>query len=72
MNREEIGRHLPKAADHITLGEQVVTRQRAIVSYLAREGLDTSEARFLLTTFEEKLRLDIAGRDRLRRARQEK
>jgi hypothetical protein len=71
MDQERIDRHLAEAEEHVASGDRLVFRQRAIVTYLAREGHDTSQAQSLLATFEETLRLHMADLDRLRRKQEE-
>jgi hypothetical protein len=66
MKREKIRRHLVQADDRVSSGERTIARQWAIVTELARGGQDTSEARSMLSTFEQTHRLQIADRNRIR------
>ncbi len=52
-----------RAAD----AERLANRQRALVGALARDGKDATEARRLLRILEERLSLEEAERDRMRR-----
>src|SRR5689334_8188764 len=64
--REKIRRHLAQADDRVASGEKTIARQWAIVTELIRDAQDTSEARSMLSTFEQTLRLQIADRNRIR------
>ena len=66
MKREAIRRHLVQADDHVASGEKTIARQWAILTELVRDGQDSSEARSMLSTFEQTLRLQIADRNRIR------
>jgi hypothetical protein len=64
--RKMLEQHLALAEQHVTTGERIVTRQKAIVAGLDRDGRDTHAARSLLRKLEELLAIFIAHRDRLR------
>ena len=61
-----LAEHLYLAERHVAQGEQHIERQRQIIHDLACGGHDTTEAKRLLTQFEELQSLHIGGRDRLR------
>ena len=62
MKREAIRRRLVQADDHVASGEKTIARQWVIVTELVRDGQDSPEARSMLSTFEQTLRLQIADR----------
>jgi hypothetical protein len=66
MNREAIRRHLVQADNRVASGERTIARQWAIVTELARDSQDTSEAKSMIAAFEQTLRLQIADRNRIR------
>jgi hypothetical protein len=55
-----------EAEDDVVSGERIIARQWAIVTDLARDGHDTTEAKSLLATFEQTLRLDMTDCNRIR------
>jgi hypothetical protein len=67
MDRETLEGHLQEAEARVASRDRRVANQRRLVARLERDGLDTSEARTLLTELEESRKLDIADRDRLQR-----
>jgi hypothetical protein len=66
MNREAIRRHLVQADNRVASGERTIARRWAIVTELARDSQDTSEAKSMIAAFEQTLRLQIADRNRIR------
>ena len=58
---------LQRAERHVRDGRLHVQRQRAVIRRLERSGYDSRDARFLLGTIEELLRLHIRERDALAR-----
>jgi hypothetical protein len=50
-------RHLAQADRHIAMGLAIISKQTALMDGLERSGQDSTEARDLLTLFEEALRL---------------
>ena len=66
MNREAMRRHLVQADNRVASGERTIARQWAIVTELARDSQDTSEAKSMIAAFEQTLRLQIADRNRIR------
>ena len=67
MDREVLRAHLAQAEDNVTLGEQHIAKQRALIEKLEGDGHDTVKARELLAVFEETQVLHVADRDRLLR-----
>jgi hypothetical protein len=66
MNRETMRRDLVQADDRVASGERTIARQWAIVTELSRDGQDASEARSMLSAFEQTIRLQIADHNRIR------
>jgi hypothetical protein len=66
MGRELVEKHLAQAEQHVTRGDHILAQQREIIARLRNGGLDTTEARKLLATFEETQAINISDRDRLR------
>ena len=64
MRRAMIEQHLTEIEQLIAHGEEIITRQRAIIANLQRDGHDTTMARELLATLEETQRLYVATRER--------
>ena len=48
--------HLAQAQRHLSMGEEVIARQRRVISRLERDGHDSGEARRLLALFEPRRR----------------
>jgi hypothetical protein len=48
--------HLAQAQGHLSIGEQVIARQRRVISPLERDGHDSEEAPGLLALFEPRRR----------------
>ena len=65
MERAMILDHLALAERHVREGEQHVSKQRALVGELKRDGHDTATAIRLLKEFEEVQAMHVADRDRL-------
>jgi len=65
--RGMLERHLEQAKRHAATGEKHLTRQRALITKLERDGHDASEAKTLLELLEELQTMHIAHRDRLAR-----
>jgi hypothetical protein len=58
--------HLELAQRYVTEGQWHVQRQRAVIRGLERYGYDSRDARWLLGTIEDLLRMHVRERDRLR------
>ena len=58
---------LQQAERHVREGRLHVQRQRAVIRRLERSGYDSRDARFLLGTIEQLLRVHIQERDALAR-----
>ena len=58
--------HLELAERNVTDGQLHVQRQRAVIRRLEHGGYDSGEARWLLGTIENLLRMHVRERDRLR------
>ena len=68
MNREMLIQHLEEAELHVLQGEQIISRQREILSILLLDGLSTRDAEAILVTLEQSQALHVADRDKLRAA----
>jgi hypothetical protein len=66
VDRSLVASHLAQAEVHLAQGALHVARQREIVAGLARNGLDTSLANQLLSTFESTQATHLADVDRLK------
>ena len=58
--------HLELAERQVTDGRLHVQRQRAVIRRLEHRGYDSGEARWLLGTIQDLLRMHVRERDRLR------
>jgi hypothetical protein len=67
MDAEQIRAHMQEAERRAAEAERLANQQRALVASLEREGKDAGEARRLLHILEERLALEEAVRDRIRR-----
>jgi hypothetical protein len=67
MDREMLERHLALAERHVAEGQPRVDSQRRLVAELERDGHDITEARRMLTAFEETQQLHVEDRDRIRK-----
>jgi hypothetical protein len=67
MDRSTTEEHLQLAESHVEAGDQLVSRQRQLVSELRKHGLDTTIAVELLKSFEKAQAMHVADRDRLRK-----
>ena len=65
MDRQTMLEHLAMAERHVTEGEVHLSRQRALVAELDRDGHDTADARAILATMLETQRLHVEDRDRI-------
>ena len=65
MDRQTMLEHLAMAERHVTEGEIHLSRQRALVAELDRDGHDTADARAILATMLETQRLHVEDRDRM-------
>jgi hypothetical protein len=61
-------RHLDEANRHIAVGLALVARQQDLIDRLAKDGIDTRDARSLLDLIEETLGLMLVCRDEAQRA----
>ena len=68
MDRALIEHNLKLAETHVAASERIVRQQRELVAQLERDGHSTELARKLLDSYEQALRVHVAGRDRLRRS----
>ena len=66
MDLESLSRQFREAEVHVANGEQLISRQRQIVSELAEDGLDTRDAKSVLSSLETSQTLNIRDRDQLR------
>jgi hypothetical protein len=62
-----LAQHLAEAEEHVVSGRRAIIRQRELILDLERDGHEAAEARRLLATFEEMLKLNMADRDTCRR-----
>jgi len=67
MNQDLLAQQLLRAETNIEQGDRRVATQRRLIARLERDGHDTTEARKLLATFEERRSLSLAEWDRLSR-----
>ncbi|WP_120708254.1 hypothetical protein [Rhizobium jaguaris] len=67
MDRELLEQHLKLAKQHVAQGRRHIIRQKQIIFELARGQHDTSQARQLLSTFEELQLMHVAERNRLQK-----
>jgi two-component sensor histidine kinase len=67
MAAETIVRRLAKAERGVALGSRHISKQRAIIDQLERQGHDPTRAKRLLATFEFSQRLFVESRNRLRK-----
>ena len=65
-NHRTLSGLLKAAKEHVALGEKHILPQRATVTELEQQGLDTREARNLLALFEGLQELHVANANRLR------
>jgi hypothetical protein len=61
-------RHLDEANRHVAVGRALVARQHDLIDRLAKDGIDTRDARSLLGLIEETLGLMLVCRDEAQRA----
>ena len=62
-----LAQHLAEAEEHVVSGRRAIIRQRELILDLERDGHEAAEARRLLATFEEMLKLNMADRDTCRK-----
>src|SRR5262245_7314622 len=67
MNQDVLAQQLLRAETNIEQGDRRVATQRRLIARLERDGHNTTEARKLLATFEERRSLSLAEWDRLSR-----
>jgi hypothetical protein len=67
MDHIMLAQHLAEAEEHVVSGRRAIIRQRELILDLERDGHEAAEARRLLATFEEMLKLNMADRDTCRR-----
>lgn len=67
MDKTAIERDLARVEHHVRQGEQIIARQRDIITGLERGGHDTAQAKTLLGQLEETQALHVGHRERLRR-----
>ena len=65
MDRQTMLEHLAMAKRHVAEGEIHLSRQRALIAELDRDGHDTADARAILATMLETQRLHVEDRDRI-------
>jgi hypothetical protein len=63
MDHINLARHLAEAEEDVISSRRTIIRQRELILDLERDGHETGEAKRLLATFEEVLRLHMADRD---------
>lgn len=63
--------HLAQAENHVSMGDEIIARQRRLIFRLERDGHDSTEARGLLALFEDVQKMHEADRDRLLKEFQE-
>jgi hypothetical protein len=66
MEPELVRKHLILAEQHVSRGEELLERQRALIRELERDGHDVRNAYKLLVQLERTQTLHIEDRDRLR------
>ncbi|MFS8053035.1 hypothetical protein QD357_09380 [Rhizobium sp. BR 317] len=67
MDKQLVEQHLKLAKQHVAEGRRHITRQKQIIVKLTQGQDDTSQARRLLSTFEELKLMHIAERNRLQK-----
>jgi hypothetical protein len=67
MDHIMLAQHLAEAEEHVVSGRRAIIRQRELILDLERDGHEAAEARRLLATFEEVLKLHMADRDTCRK-----
>jgi hypothetical protein len=67
MKRAMLENALARAEQHITGGEGVLARQKALIQLAELTGGDVASSKALLVTFEDTQALHVAKRDRLRK-----
>jgi hypothetical protein len=67
MDKQLVEQHLKMAKQHVAQGRRHIARQKQIIVKLRRGQHDTSQARQLLSTFEELQLMHIAERNRLQK-----
>ena len=67
MDRKLIEQHLKLARQHVAEGRRHIARQKQIIIKLMQGQHDTSQARRLLSTYEELQLMHIAERNRLQK-----
>lgn len=67
MDKTAIERDSASVEHHVRQGEQMIARQRDVITSLERGGHDTTQAKTLLGQLEENQALHIGHRDRLER-----
>ena len=65
MDRQTMLKHLAMVERHVAEGEIRLSRQRALIAELDRDGHDTADARAILATIRETQRLHVEDRDRI-------
>jgi hypothetical protein len=65
MDRTILINRLYQAERHVASGDRHIERQRELIFKLKQDGHDTTQARALLTLFEELQALHLNERDRL-------
>jgi len=67
MDKQLLEQHLKLAKQHVAQGRRHIIRQKQIIFELTRDQHDTSQARQLLSTFQELQLMHVAERDRLQK-----
>jgi|GEM_PF-1872635 hypothetical protein len=67
MDKQLVEQYLKLAKQHVAQGRRHITRQKQIIFELTRGQQDTSQARGLLSTFEELQLMHVAERNRLQK-----
>jgi hypothetical protein len=67
MDHIMLAQHLAEEEEHVVSGRRAIIRQRELILDLERDGHEAAEARRLLATFEEVLKLHMAARDTCRK-----
>lgn len=67
MDKQLVEQHLKLAKQHVAQGRRHITRQKQIIFELTQGQHDTSQARRLLSTFEELQQMHVAERNRLQK-----
>jgi hypothetical protein len=63
MDRQTMLKHLAMVERHVAEGEIRLSRQRALIAELDRDGHDTADARAILATIRETQRLHVEDRE---------